>query len=377
MFFENLKSGSPASGSDSPDGSIVEKGGVAQQLRISYLNGAGSRKVYTLPATGTAADTPLSDYTFTSSNSSVSSAFNTDEIAWVRGEANVASGPGAEEFVGAFKDNAGVVKNLGTTGARHSIHGDVLHSRPVAINYGTKGVVVYYGANDHLYGTMNGSKTGTTGGDELWSFIAPEHYAMLKRQRGGTPLLHLPETNSDGTLEPTLLNAEPKNYAFNGPIGSYVLYNSGSTAVTEAMIYASMRRGGKAVYAFNVTNPANPKFKWKIESSGSFSDLAQTWSMAKPIVYKSTSGAAGGGHDGRRLRRRRGGERRERDRHAGRQSGLLHQRAHRSLAQVRHDRLLGCGRRDGPRHHGGRHSGPGLRRQRARQRLPDRPADQR
>jgi type IV pilus assembly protein PilY1 len=304
VFFDNLKSGSPLSGSDLPDGSIVEKGGVAQQLRISYLTGAGSRKVYTLPSTAPAADTSLSDYTFTSSNSSVSSLFTSDEVKWVRGEANVATGPGAEEFVGAVKDSAGVISNLGTTGARHSIHGDVLHSRPVAINYGTGGVVVYYGANDGFLRAIDGNKDASAGGgDELWSFVAPEHYAMLKRQRAGTPLLHLPETNSSGTLEPTLLDAEPKNYAFDGPIGSYVLYNSGSTSVSEAMIYASMRRGGKAVYAFDVTNPAIPKFKWKIDSSGSFSDLAQTWSMAKPIVYKSTSGAPpvvvmmGGGYD--------------------------------------------------------------------------------
>jgi type IV pilus assembly protein PilY1 len=306
VFFENLKSGSPPSASDLPDGSIVEKGGVAQQLRISYLTGAGSRSVYTLPTTPPAAGTSLKDaaYAFTSSNSSVSSTFTAAEVAWVRGEANLASGPGAEEFVGAFKDNAGVITNLGTTGARHSIHGDVLHSRPVAINYGTSGVVVYYGANDGFLRAIDGNKDASAGGgDELWSFIAPEHYAMLKRQRAGTPLLHLPETNSEGKLEPTLLDAEPKNYAFDGPIGSYVLYNSGSTAVTEAMIYASMRRGGKAVYAFDVTNKADPKFKWKIDSSGSFSDLAQTWSMAKPIVYKAVSGAPpvvvmmGGGYD--------------------------------------------------------------------------------
>ena len=126
---------------------------------------------------------------------------------------------------------------------------------------------------------------------------------MLKRLRNGTPLLHLPETNSDGTLEPTPLDADPKSYAFDGQLGSYVLYNTGGSTVQEAMLYATMRRGGKAVYAFDVTNKANPKFAWKIDSSGSFSALAQTWSMAKPIVYRSTSGAPpvvvvmGGGYD--------------------------------------------------------------------------------
>jgi type IV pilus assembly protein PilY1 len=302
VFFENLKSGSPPSASDLPDGSIVEKGGVAQLLRTDNLQGATNRTVFTLPSSPPAANTSLSGYPFTTSNSNVTAAFSTEEIAWVRGEANVTTGPGAEEFVGSWKDGT-TTKNLGTTGARHSIHGDVLHSRPLALNYGNGDVVVYYGSNDGFLRAVDGKKTGTTAGHELWSFVAPEHYAMLKRLRNGVPVLHLPETNSDGTLEPTLLDAEPKDYAFDGQLGSYVLYNTGGSTVQEAMLYATMRRGGKAVYAFDVTNKSDPKFAWKIDSSGDFSELAQTWSMAKPIVYRSTSGAPpvvvvmGGGYD--------------------------------------------------------------------------------
>ena len=139
VFFENLKSGSPPSASDLPDGSVVEKGGVAQWLRTNNLQGAGSRTVYTLPSAVPAAGSPLVGYPFTGSNSSVTSfPFSSEEIAWIRGEANVATGPGAEEFVGSWKNGA-TVENLGATGARHSIHGDVLHSRPLAINYGSGG----------------------------------------------------------------------------------------------------------------------------------------------------------------------------------------------------------------------------------------------
>jgi type IV pilus assembly protein PilY1 len=299
VFFANLPSGTPPSASDLPDGSIVEKGGVAQWLRVNNLQSAAGRKVYTLPASPTA-NTALSAYPFTSANTGLDAA----TTAWVRGEANVTSGPGAEDFTGSWKDGS-TVKNLGTTGARHSIHGDVLHSRPVAIDYGgTNGVVVYYAANDGFLRAIDGRKTGATAGHELWAFVAPEHYPIITRQRAGTPLLHLPETGSDGTLLTVVSGAAPKEYAFDGPLGSYVLYNAGGASVKEAMIYASMRRGGKSVYAFDVTSQTSPVFKWRITSGElGFEALAQTWSMPKPIVYKSTTGdppvvvVMGGGYD--------------------------------------------------------------------------------
>jgi type IV pilus assembly protein PilY1 len=299
VFFTNLPSGNPASVSDSPDGSVVEKGGVAQQLRLSIVKAgnADSRKLYTLPPSPSAG----SLLPFTPSN--VSGTFDQDEVRWIRGEANVTSGPGAEDFVGSFQ-NGNKVETLGTRGPRHSIHGDVLHSRPFAINYGGDNVVVFYGANDGIFRAVDGRKTGDTAGQELWSFIAPEHYGMVKRQRAGEKLLHLPETDEFGNTLVAPDDAAPKDYGMDGPIGAYVRYKSGGTALSEAMIFASMRRGGNAVYAFDVTTKDAPLFKWKIDTSNTdFATLGQTWSMAKPIVFKSTSGTPpiilvmGGGYD--------------------------------------------------------------------------------
>ncbi len=61
-------------------------------------------------------------------------------ISWIRGDDNVTATNVANESVA--KDQFGQ-RPTGAT-VRPSIHGDVLHSRPVAINYGgTRGVVVY------------------------------------------------------------------------------------------------------------------------------------------------------------------------------------------------------------------------------------------
>lgn len=303
VYFTNNPLGNPVSASDSPDGAIVEKGGAAQRLREQNLQDASKRKMYTQPAAGS----PLSAAKFDTSNGSVTASLSNDLINWARGEANNnASSSGKEEFVGAY-DKAGVATDLGGTGVRPSVHGDVLHSRPVALNYGVSGgvadVVVYYGGNDFVLRAVDGRKSGSGAGEELWSFVAPEHYSKLQRSRDGEKILHLPETDSTGTTIAAPTDRAVKDYGMDGPIGVYALYSTGG-AVTEAIIYPAMRRGGKVVYALDVSNKTTPKFLWKITGgSGDYAKLAQTWSMARPVVFKG-SGAIppvllimGGGYD--------------------------------------------------------------------------------
>lgn len=289
VFFAQSPSGSPPSASDRPDGPVVDKGGVAQQLRKKHQTGASaSRKVLTLKGTG------LDDL--------ASSGLDASLVKWAYGENNVTAGDGTEEFVGSYQDGT-QTRLLGSTGIRHSVHGDVLHSRPVALNYGGGKVIVFYGSNDGFFRAVDGRQTGTTAGQELWSFVAPEHYGLLARLRDGTPVLHLPETNSSGGSNTAPAGSAVKSYGMDGPIGVFARYSTSGTA-TAAWIYPAMRRGGNVVYAFDVTDPTSPAYKWKITGgTGDFSRLAQTWSMPKPVVFGSTSTATapllimGGGYD--------------------------------------------------------------------------------
>jgi len=295
VFFNAQPSGTPPSASDLPDGSIVEKGGAAQQLRKKYEQGASTRKVLTLSA-GSLVD-------FTTGSSGLTAA----EVSWIRGENNVTSGDGMEQFTGSYSaSGTGATTLLGATGARHSIHGDVLHSRPVALNYGAGDVVVYYGGNDGFLRAVDGNKTGTTAGQELWSFVAPEHMSLLTRLRSGAPTLQLPQTNSAGATITAPTGSAPKDYGMDGPIGLYARYKSAANggAISEAVIYPTMRRGGRNVYAFTVTSKTAPTYKWKITGgTGSYVKLAQTWSMPKAVVFNSTSATTppvlvmGGGYD--------------------------------------------------------------------------------
>ena len=193
-------------------------------------------------------------------------------------------------------DNAG--DELGptttpTTTIRPSVHGDVLHSRPAVVNYGgTVGVVVFYGANDGMLHAINGNQTGSGAGGELWSYIPEEMFGKLKRLRDNSPNVLLSTTVST--------TATPRDYFVDGPIGVYQKINSSGVS-TKVILYVAMRRGGRQLYAFDVTTPTAPVFLWKkVGGTGDVPLLAQTWSKPKVARIKGNTNPVliiGGGYD--------------------------------------------------------------------------------
>jgi type IV pilus assembly protein PilY1 len=302
-FWVNVEtaSGGKYSRSDSPDGEKVEKGGIAQWLRTTYYSGAASRTVYTCPGGGCSTNVDLAvagnTYRFSTANSSLTPTLfglpagdttNRDLIInWVRGEDNVTTSNVGNESVA--KDQLGQRPSDATV--RPSIHGDVLHSRPVAINYGgTRGVVVFYGSNDGMLRAVNGNQTGTGAGSEMWAFVAPEHLGTLRRLRENDPEVRYPGTPQANTT------ARQRDYFFDGPIGAYQ-----NTQTGEVMLFAGMRRGGRSIYAFNVSNPDQPRLMWTINPSTSgYANLGQTWSMPRVSRIKGQTDPVlimGGGYD--------------------------------------------------------------------------------
>ncbi len=269
--------------SDYPDGNIVEKGAQGYMLRR-----ATSRTVKTCdPAFDSC--TTLTD--FNDANTAVTSSLlgaadateRTNLINWA---------------IGA--DNKDEDADTVLTENRPSIHADVVHSRPVAINYGTDAapqVVVFYGGNDGLLRAINGNRTASIGlnsaGRELWSFMAPEFYSSIKRIRDNTVTLKFPG-HTTGTPTP-----QPKPYGFDGTVTAYV----GSAS---KWLYATTRRGGRVLYAFDVTNSSSPVLKWKkgcpnnlvagtsandTGCTSDFTGLGQTWSA--PKIFKATGYGSG------------------------------------------------------------------------------------
>lgn len=287
-FWVNEQLGTPPSPTDSPDGEVVEKGGAAQQIRLAHATSQAGRRIFTCPGcTGETALGGTSATLFASGNTLITAGalgFSgttaaTDRarlIDWVRGTDNAGdeSGPG------------------GTTTIRPSVHGDVLHSRPAIINYGgSTGVVAFYGANDGMLHAINGNQSGAGAGQSLWSFLPDEVYGKLNRLRTGSPELVLPTVPG---------SASARDYFVDGPIGVY--QKIGSNGATEKVhIYVGMRRGGRVLYALDVTDPASPVFLWR-KTSANLPRLGQTWSEPKVARIKRPDSTQpvlifGGGYD--------------------------------------------------------------------------------
>jgi type IV pilus assembly protein PilY1 len=260
--------------SDAPDGPFAEKGAAAQILRMGNT-GAGApasqavnRNVLTLAGTSLA---PL-----TAANAGL----DANLVRFIRGE-----------DVNNEKGNGQL------TATRPSIHGDVIHSRPLPVNYGTsKGVTVYYGAND---GTLRALNAAT--GVERWAFVAPEFLSRLARLKDNSPLVAYPGLPAGITPAPAR-----KDYFFDGSIG---LYQNADNSQT--WIYPVMRRGGRMIYSLDVSDPDTPLFKWKAgcpnlgDNTGctaGMESIGQTWSTPNVAFIKGYSSTrpvlvVGGGYD--------------------------------------------------------------------------------
>jgi len=253
--------GNPVSASDAPDGNIVEKGGAAQRLRQQFATSQTSRKLYTCK--GSCSTGSLSGTQFNAANTGL----DADLVAWVRGADNIDN-----------EDSNGIATDI-----RARIHGDLLHSRPAVVNYNRYGgegedIMVYYGTNSGVFHAVKGGQSDTDGG-EVWGMIFPEFHEKLQRLRKNDPLISA---------------ADPKPYFADGAVSVYQFDKNDDgklNAVDEdkVYLYVGMRRGGRFLYALDVSNPEDPKHLWKIDNTTEgFSELGQTWSAPRPARIRYT-----------------------------------------------------------------------------------------
>lgn len=249
----------------------VTGGGTMYAARTGDLNATG--RVSSITSQGVATGTITAGI---STNSDPNERENL--ISWVRGMDN--------------KDNEN--KNNVATDIRASVHGDVLHSRPAVVNYNrTAGsnddVYVFYGSNDGMLHAIKGGQA-TGGGQEQWAFIPQEFYGRFKRLRNQSPAL-----TSNST----------RDYFFDGPMTAYSKDATANSSLgdsgDEVKLFIGLRRGGRMLYAMDVTDPTSPKFLWKkgctvtatgaaatgYEAAGTttcdagYAELGQTWSEPK------------------------------------------------------------------------------------------------
>jgi len=170
------------------------------------------------------------------------------------------------------------------TESREWLMGDVLHSRPLIINYGARpdsgysavnpDVRLVYGANDGLLRVLRNTQAGMAGvesGREAWAFLPLELLSMQLRL-------------AENSVRPQGVDAGRHPYGMDSEAVAYIrdLDRDGTIEAEDGdrvWVYTGQRRGGRNVFAFDMTDPDSPTLKWKISpATAGFQQLALTFS---------------------------------------------------------------------------------------------------
>ena len=185
---------------------------------------------------------------------------------------------------------------MNSTNKRSWILGDILHSRPLVVQYNKYSIadesscsanksIIFVGANDGMIHAFRDCD-----GFELWAFIPPDKLGHLYLLNGGTHTYYV-----DGTSKAYIYD---KNK--DGEI---------NTTDDKVVLIFGERRGGQYYYALDVTDSANPKFMWRLAGASAganaglfkagsivgssdtwYTELSETWS--DPAIGKIKLGSS-------------------------------------------------------------------------------------
>ena len=251
---------------DNQDGPIVTKGGVGALLkarnpatRVIYSNTGTNEALLpfesanmTAAAFGFADDAELFDYFGVADQAGLDEA-----IDWGKGY-DVAD----ENDDGAVDDTRWILA-------------DMLHGKPLVINYGARTNAFSIAEPDQrvVVGTNAGflHMFNNDDGEEDWAFFAKELAPVLNERKvnafssehvygiDSTAVTHAFDLNRDGTLDHT--------------VGDKVY------------LYFGLRRGGRILYAMDISNPDRPSLLWRLDpDTAGFAELGQTWSV--PVITR-------------------------------------------------------------------------------------------
>ena len=260
------------------DGRSVSRGGAGQKIPgfvsggPQEANGLGGRKIFY-------------DKTSTSlANFDVDSAVASS----LAGDFGVATVAEAEELIAFARglDVDDLDGDTNTTEAREWIFGDALHSRPLPINYGSIGghtepdnpaIYIAVASDDgKLRMIRNTTPGGNDSGVEAWAFLP----------RNSMPAQKTLRANATGARHPYTLDGAPVVFMWDKNQDGNIISSDGD----RVYMYVGMRRGGKAYYALDVTNPESPDLMWTIEKGGDFGELGYTFSTPRVGLVETASG---------------------------------------------------------------------------------------
>jgi len=258
--------------SSNADSGQVEEGGTGNLLLTRDFS-INPRKIYS--NLGAETDLTQSANAFTAANLS----------AAALGVANDATRDLLVNYIYGYdsldEDGDGTVGSPANGEKRSWILGDILHSKPAVISYARftfnqineadcslNKSMIYVGTNDGMLHAFRDCD-----GEEAWAFI-PDAVLPNLKELIARPALH--SYFVDSTPVPYIFDSDN-----DGNIGAAEAADADADngAGDRVILYLGLRRGGNAYYALDVTDPAVPKFLWKLDPGTSgFGELAQSWS---------------------------------------------------------------------------------------------------
>jgi type IV pilus assembly protein PilY1 len=253
----------------SGDGGNVEEGGVGAKL---VADGPAVRTIWTNTATTDASGLEA----FNSTNLDATGVGVADDAALfalfgVSDQTELDSTISWGQGYDAFDDD----RDGNVTETRSWILADMLHSKPLVINYGaTTSTNLEDGTDLRIVVGTNGGflhMFNNKLGDENWAFF-PKELATVLAQRAANPISDAHVYGVDGS--PVLYS---KDVDHDGTIDD----SDGDIA----WVFFGLRRGGRGLYALDLSNPDAPEFKWHIDDTTTgFGELGQSWS--DPVVTR-------------------------------------------------------------------------------------------
>jgi type IV pilus assembly protein PilY1 len=260
------------------DGRVVARGGAGQRIpgfvsgSPQEANGLGGRRIFYDQTSTTLGNLNVDVLTAASlqSDFDVATALESAElIAYARGlDIDDLDGDGE------------------TDEPRDWLFGDALHSRPLPLNYGAIGgysdptnsaIYLAVASNDGMLRMIrNTTAAGSQSGEEVWAFMPREAMQAQKVLRA----------NGTGMQHPYTVDGAPVAFILDKDQDGSIVSSDGD----RVYLYVGMRRGGKAYYAFDVTNPETPDLMWTIDKSGDFSELGHTFSNPRVGLVETASG---------------------------------------------------------------------------------------
>lgn len=195
--------------------------------------------------------------------------------------------------------------NLDTDAALEDIPwmmGDIIHSRPKAINYGCSGdscvpdIRLVFGANDGFFRMVNDGNGDE--GEENWAFMPRDMLKHIGQWQDQTLQGYKYPYGVDG--EPSILVIDNNSDNIITRSGANDSYCTPSAADCDK-VYAffGLRRGGKSYYALDISNPDSPPaLLWSITKGSSalddYYELGMTFGTPQITLVQFQTEAAQG-----------------------------------------------------------------------------------